>query len=84
MLLGLEPGQPFTTDQVLRALLRDAGIDCPAPQDEILRLFVPEDCDGRTLFRFAADHGVQVRHLRASLPTLEDVFATAIGQGSAE
>ena len=28
-LLGLEPGQPFTADQILRKLLRDAGIEIP-------------------------------------------------------
>ena len=29
-LLGLEPGQKFTTDNVLRKLLRDAGVEIPA------------------------------------------------------
>jgi hypothetical protein len=28
----------------------------------------------------ARDAGAQIRHLRASLPTLEDVFARAIGE----
>jgi hypothetical protein len=28
----------------------------------------------------AARHGAQVRHLRASAPTLEDVFAKAVGE----
>jgi hypothetical protein len=32
------------------------------------------------LFGIAASRGVQVRHLRASVPTLEDVFARAVGE----
>ena len=32
------------------------------------------------LFQLAAQHGMQVRHLRPSLPTLEDVFARAVGE----
>jgi ABC-2 type transport system ATP-binding protein len=34
----------------------------------------------RLLFALAARHGVQVRHLRPSVPTLEDVFARAVGE----
>jgi hypothetical protein len=45
-----------------------------------MRLFVPETCSARFLFGLAAEHGLQVRHLRASVPTLEDVFADAVGQ----
>ena len=36
--------------------------------------------DHRAIFKAAADFGVQVRHLRPSVPTLEDVFAKAIGE----
>jgi ABC-2 type transport system ATP-binding protein len=61
--------------------LRSAGIECHASEEEMMRLFVPEDCNGQSLFQLAARHGVQVRHLRASAPTLEDVFADAVGQG---
>jgi hypothetical protein len=28
----------------------------------------------------AARHGMQVRHLKPSVPTLEDVFARAVGE----
>jgi hypothetical protein len=35
--------------------------------------------DQQQLFRLAAQYGVQVRHLRPSVPTLEDVFAKAVG-----
>jgi ABC-2 type transport system ATP-binding protein len=62
--------------------LRAAGIECHSAEEEVMRLFVPEDCSGQFLFELAARHGVQVRHLRASVPTLEDVFEDAIGQGT--
>jgi hypothetical protein len=32
------------------------------------------------LFALAVKVGVQVRHLKPSLPTLEDVFAQAVGE----
>ena len=60
--------------------LREAGIDCHDPDDAILRVFVPEPMGPRDLFALAHQHGVQVRHLRPSLPTLEDVFARAVGE----
>jgi ABC-2 type transport system ATP-binding protein len=59
--------------------LHAAGIECHNPDDEVMRLFVPEDVGARQLFQMAALHGIQVRHLRASVPSLEDVFATAVG-----
>ena len=45
-----------------------------------MRVFVPDDRDAQFLFRVAAEQRVQVRHLRASVPTLEDVFARAVGE----
>jgi len=41
---------------------------------------VPGGKSARDVFALAAQHGVQVRHLRPSVPTLEDVFAKAVGQ----
>ena len=35
----------------------------------------------RCLFALAARERVQVRHLRPSIPSLEDVFARAVGEG---
>jgi len=55
-----------------------AGFDCQS-DDEGLRVFVPGDGGARELFAVAAAAGVQVRHLRQSVPTLDDVFARAIG-----
>jgi len=60
--------------------LQSAGIECHAAEEEMMRLFVPEHCSSQFLFQLASSHGVQVRHLRASAPTLEDVFADAVGQ----
>ena len=36
--------------------------------------------DQQAIFAIAARQGVQVRHLRPSVPTLEDVFAKAVGE----
>ena len=38
------------------------------------------DPGARQLFQLAARENVQVRHLRPSVPTLEDVFARAVGE----
>src|SRR6478736_363935 len=57
------------------AALQAAGLDCHTSEEDVMRVFVPDDRDAQYLFRVAAEQGVQVRHLRASVPTLEDVFA---------
>jgi len=61
-------------------VLRAAGMDCHSTDEDVMRVFVPAGEDQRALFRLAAAHGVQVRHLRPSVPTLEDVFAKAVGE----
>jgi len=62
------------------ARLKSAGLDCHATDEDIIRVFVPGDGGAHEIFaRAAADH-VQVRHLRPSIPTLEDVFANAVGE----
>ena len=66
-------------------VLRHAGMECHATDDDVMRVFVPSDSRGserdqRAIFMLAAEHGVQVRHLRPSVPTLEDVFARAVGE----
>ena len=45
-----------------------------------MRVFVPDGRGGQDVFRLASRVGVQVRHLRPSVPTLEDVFAHAVGE----
>ncbi len=60
--------------------LRAAGLECHATDDDVMRVFVPGEGGARQLFVRAAAAGVQVRHLRPSVPTLEDVFAKAVGE----
>jgi ABC-2 type transport system ATP-binding protein len=64
-------------------VLHAAGLECHATDNDVMRVFVPaagrEGGDQRIIFELAARHGVQVRHLRPSVPTLEDVFARAVG-----
>ena len=60
--------------------LRAAGLECHASDEDVMRVFVPGEGGARELFALAAAEGVQVRHLRPSVPTLEDVFAHAVGE----
>jgi ABC-2 type transport system ATP-binding protein len=67
-------------------VLRAARMDCHGTDEDVMRVFVPTGAAGpdgndqRAIFALAAQHGVQVRHLRPSVPTLEDVFAKAVGE----
>ncbi len=61
-------------------VLNNAGLECYATDEDVMRVFVPDDRGSKFLFGLASTHGVQVRHLRASVPTLEDVFAKAVGE----
>ncbi|HYN07435.1 MAG TPA: ABC transporter ATP-binding protein [Vicinamibacterales bacterium] len=65
--------------------LRAAGLECHETDEDIMRVFVPGGVgspgeDQRHICETAVRCKVQVRHLRASVPTLEDVFARAIGE----
>jgi ABC-2 type transport system ATP-binding protein len=60
--------------------LRAAGMECHPGDDDIVRVFVPGEGGARELFILANAAHVQVRHLRPSVPTLEDVFARAVGE----
>jgi ABC-type uncharacterized transport system ATPase subunit len=67
------------------AALHADGLECHETEEDTMRVFVPGDGladgeDARRLFQLATSHGMQVRHLRASVPTLEDVFARAVGE----
>jgi len=62
------------------AVLQANGLECHATDEDVMRVFVPGGKSARDVFALAAQHGVQVRHLRPSVPTLEDVFAKAVGQ----
>jgi ABC-2 type transport system ATP-binding protein len=60
--------------------LRAEGLDCHADGGGVMRVFVGEERGSQLLFQLAIRHGVQVRHLRPSVPSLEDVFARALGE----
>jgi len=51
-----------------------------APLAILQQVFVVMPVVARALFALAARERVQVRHLRPSVPTLEDVFARAVGE----
>ncbi len=62
------------------ACLRAEGLECHDTDGDTLRVFVPDGSAPQRLFALAVRSRVQVRHLRASVPTLEDVFARAVGE----
>ncbi|PYR74426.1 MAG: hypothetical protein DMF87_22685 [Acidobacteria bacterium] len=59
--------------------IRAEGLEYRGDPGDVIRVFVPEDRSPQLLFQLAARSGVQVRHLRPSVPSLEDVFARALG-----
>ena len=66
-------------------VLHEAGMECHGTDEDVMRVFVPAGSgaagnEQRAIFALAAQKGVQVRHLRPSIPSLEDVFAKAIGE----
>ncbi len=66
-------------------VLQKAGMECHGTDEDVMRVFVPTGISAsgraqREIFALAAQRGVQVRHLRPSVPTLEDVFAKAVGE----
>jgi ABC-2 type transport system ATP-binding protein len=62
-------------------VLTAAGMDVHATAEDVMRVFVPAEAgDQRAIFLAASRFGAQVRHLRPSVPTLEDVFAKALGE----
>jgi ABC-2 type transport system ATP-binding protein len=67
-------------NQRLAAVYREAGLECHETEEDLMRVFVPEGRDASDLFGLASHAGLQLRHLRPSVPTLEDVFARAVGE----
>jgi ABC-2 type transport system ATP-binding protein len=61
--------------------LRGDGLEAHGTDDDVMRVLVPAGRAARDVFALASTHGVQVRHLRPSVPTLEDVFIDAIEGG---
>jgi ABC-2 type transport system ATP-binding protein len=81
--LRVKPSTPASASTFVDRL-RSAGFDWRDTGEDVLRIFVPADQGARELFALAAAEGVQVRHLRPSVPTLEDVFARAVGDDRAD
>ncbi|HEX5069131.1 MAG TPA: ABC transporter ATP-binding protein [Vicinamibacterales bacterium] len=73
------PTAPFV------AALTAAGMECHETDEDVMRVYIPGAAgargdDQRRICAEALRCGVQVRHLRNSLPSLEDVFARAVGE----
>ena len=67
------------------AALHGVGMEVHETEEDVMRVFVPGEFrepgdDQRRICQLAVETSVQVRHLRASVPTLEDVFARAVGE----
>jgi ABC-2 type transport system ATP-binding protein len=64
------------------SVLRSEGYDVKDSDEDVMRVFVPGVAgdNPKVLFELAARERVQVRHVRPSVPTLEDVFARAVGE----
>jgi ABC-2 type transport system ATP-binding protein len=60
--------------------LRALSLECREGDGDVLRVVLPGEADAGQLFKSAALSGAQVRHLKMSVPTLEDVFAEAVGE----
>ena len=65
--------------------LHAVGMECRETDEDVMRVFVPGALtrpggDQQSICAVAGQVRVQVRHLKTSLPTLEDVFARAIGE----
>ena len=70
---------------VFIAALKSAGLEASETDEDVMRVFVPGvpaglGEDQQRICGVAMSAGVQIRHLKPSLPTLEDVFARAIGE----
>lgn len=76
---GLAPFLERLSAAGLRHHATDAGTEAH-DVDDVMRVFVPGSGGARDLFELALATGVQVRHVRPSVPTLEDAFTHAIGE----
>jgi ABC-2 type transport system ATP-binding protein len=62
-------------------VLRGQGLEAHGTDEDVMRVLVPAGRSARDVFALASAQGMQVRHLRPSVPTLEDVFIDAIEGG---
>jgi ABC-2 type transport system ATP-binding protein len=73
--LRIKGNLPAFLDILAQHQLQHASTD-----EDVMRVFVPDGLGPQDIFALAAANNVQVRHLRPSVPTLEDVFARALGE----
>ena len=69
--------------RVHRGAARPRATKCHDTDEDVMRVFVPgatDDRRARCCSRWRRASALQVRHLRPSVPTLEDVFARAVGE----
>jgi ABC-2 type transport system ATP-binding protein len=67
------------------ATLQAQGFECHETEEDVMRVFIRGErgdpgADQQRICELALQTHAQVRHLRPSLPTLEDVFARAVGE----
>jgi ABC-2 type transport system ATP-binding protein len=60
--------------------LRSQAYECRETDSDTFRVLMPPGAAADQLFASAIAVGAQVRHLKARVPTLEDVFAEAVGE----
>ena len=60
--------------------LRALAFECRETDSDVFRILMPASAGADQIFASAAQVGAQVRHLKTSVPTLEDVFAEAMGE----
>ena len=60
--------------------LRSHAYECRETDADVFRVLMPSGAGAEQLFSSASAVGAQVRHLKPSVPTLEDVFAEAVGE----
>jgi ABC-2 type transport system ATP-binding protein len=60
--------------------LRAQAYECRETDADLFRVLIPPGATPDQLFASAIAVGAQVRHLKPSVPTLEDVFAEAVGE----
>jgi ABC-2 type transport system ATP-binding protein len=62
------------------ARLRSHAYECRETDSDLFRVLMPPGEGASRLFASAVAVGAQVRHIKPSVPTLEDVFAEAVGE----
>ena len=67
-------------DGSVRRALQAAGIECHETDEDMMRVFVPEDCRGSSCSSWPRDTASQVRHLRAERSDARRRVRRAVGQ----